>query len=83
MFYALLFPGLLGAVLSARSRKRRMRSVLALLALLAVLTLWLPACGGGSSTPHNPGTPVGQSNVTVTATGSGITHTVSVTLNVQ
>jgi subtilase family serine protease len=83
MFYALLFPGLLGAVLSARSRKRRMRSVLALLALLAVLTLWLPACGGGSSTPHNPGTPVGQSNVTVTATESGITHTVSVTLNVQ
>ncbi len=82
MFYALLFPGLLGAILSAGSRNRRARAVLVLLALLAVLTLWLPACGG-SSTPHNPGTPVGQSNVTVTATQSSITHTVAVTLNVQ
>jgi hypothetical protein len=33
--------------------------------------------------PHNPGTPVGQTNVTVTATSSSISHTFTFNLNVQ
>ena len=82
IFYALLAPGLFGLVICAGRRKRSMLATLGLLSLLAALTLWMPACGG-SSTPHNPGTPVGQTNVTVTATLSNISHKVAVTLNVQ
>jgi subtilase family serine protease len=86
--YALLLPGFLGLVLPAANRKRALGSVLPVLMMLVLLTLWLPACGGsgnggtGAGT-HDTGTPVGQKNVTVTATESGVTHTVTINLNVQ
>jgi len=85
LVYALLFPGLFGLLLSAGHRKPTVCKILGFLAVLAVLTLWMPACGGsgGGGGTHNPGTPVGQTSVTVTATLSSISHTISMTLNVQ
>jgi subtilase family serine protease len=87
-FYALVLPGMVGLVMSAGNRKRTWRGMrlLGLVAVLALSTLWMPACGGGGSTPSNPGTPTGTSNVSVTATTGGtgaITNTVTVTLTVQ
>ncbi len=88
IFYALLLPGLMGLVVPATGRKRTLRRML-LLSLFAVLagsTLWMVACGGGSSTPTNPGTPTGSTTVTITAATSGanpLSHPVTVTLNVQ
>jgi hypothetical protein len=85
LFYALLLPGVLGLVVSAGNRKRTLRGMrlLSLIALLALSTLWMPACGGGSSTPSNPGTPAGTSTVTVKATAGPLTHSVPVTLTIQ
>ncbi len=84
IFYALLFPGLVGLVLPSGRRKRTLRVVLGLLAVFTVVTLWMPACGGSSGGGnHNPGTPVGQTSATVTASESGISHTVTINLNVQ
>jgi subtilase family serine protease len=87
-FYAILLPGWLGLVVSARSRKRTRRGIrlLSFIAALVLSTLWMPACGGGSSTPRNPGTPTGTSNVTVMASTGGATplmHTATITLTVQ
>jgi hypothetical protein len=64
---------------------------------LRTMSLWIVACGvvfsligcggsgGGNSTPTNPGTPAGTSNITITAnvTGSSSTQTASVQLTVQ
>ena len=87
LFYALVLPGFLGLVLSAGNRKRSLRGVrlLGLIAILAIATLWMPACGGGSSkTPSNPGTPTGTSTVTVTATAGTLQpKNVAITLTVQ
>jgi subtilase family serine protease len=87
LFYALLLPGFLGLVVSAGSRKRTRRSMplLSLIAILALSTLWMPACGGGSSSggTSNPGTPAGTSSVTVTATAGSLTHSAPVTLTIQ
>jgi len=88
IFYALLLPGFLGLVVSVGNRKRARRGIrlMSLVALLAFSILWMPACGGGSSMPSNPGTPAGTSSVTVTATTGGtspLTHTATVTLTVQ
>jgi len=88
IFYALLLPGMLGLVVSAGSRKRRLRGMrwLGLIAMLALCTLWMPACGGGSSAVSNPGTPAGTSNVVVTATTGGtsaLSHPVTVMFTVQ
>jgi subtilase family serine protease len=87
LFYALLLPGLLGLAVSAGNRKRTLRGLrlLGLIAALAVSTLWMPACGGGSSTTtqSNPGTPTGNTTVTVTATAGSLKHSVQVTLAVQ
>jgi hypothetical protein len=86
-FYALLLPGFLGLVVSAGNRKRTLRGVrlLGLIAVLAVAALWMPACGGGtsSSTPTNPGTPTGSSPVTVTAAAGTLKHSVPITLTVN
>jgi subtilase family serine protease len=84
IFYALLLPGLLGLVVSAGNRKRTLRGLrlLGLIAVVAVSTLWMPACGGGSST-HDPGTPTGSSTVTVTAAAGSLSHPVQITLTVQ
>jgi len=85
LFYALLLPGLLGLVVSAGSRKKTPRGLrlLSVIALLALSTLWMPACGGGSSTPSNPGTPAGTSTVTVTATAGSFSHKANITLTIQ
>jgi pseudomonalisin len=85
IFYATLFPALLGLLWPASRRKSRARTIVSFVAVLLLLMLWLPACssssGGGGH--HDPGTPVGQTNVTVTATSSTISHTITVNLNVQ
>jgi subtilase family serine protease len=91
LFFAMLIPGLLGLVVSTVGRKQTSRGVrlLSLIAMLAFSTLWLPACGGGSSSgpPSNPGTPAGTSpNVMVSATTGGSTplvNPVAVTVVVQ
>jgi pseudomonalisin len=88
IFYALLIPGFLGFVSMTANKKRPQSGVrlLTLIAVLALSTLWMPACGGGSSTPSNPGTPTGTSTITVTATTGGTTplsHPTAVTLTVQ
>jgi subtilase family serine protease len=87
LFYALLLPGFLGLV-SVGNRKRTLRGMrlLSFIAVLALSALWMPACGGGSGTQSNPGTPTGTSTVTVTATTGGtsaLTHPVTITLSVQ
>jgi subtilase family serine protease len=74
-FYALLLPGLFGFVFVAGSRTRGIR-LLSLIVVLGFSTLWLGACGGGSSTntnPTNPGTPKGTYTVTIGATTGGAT----------
>jgi hypothetical protein len=85
LFYALLLPGFLGLVVSAGSRKRTLRGLrlLSLIAVLALSTFWMPACGGSSGGPSNPGTPAGTSTVTVTATAGSLSHPVTLTLTVQ
>lgn len=88
IFYAMLLPGVFGLLITTGNRKRGLRGarLLSLVAVLALSTLWMPACGGGSSKPSNPGTPAGTSSVIVTATTGGtsaLTHTTTVTLTVQ
>jgi subtilase family serine protease len=88
IFYAMLLPGFLGLLIATGNRKRGLRGarLLSLIAVLALSTFWMPACGGGSSAPSNPGTPAGTSSVTVTATTGGtsaLTHTTTVSLTVQ
>ena len=80
-----------GIFLLGGASRRRMkpgrggRTVLALTAF--AFLLMVAGCGGGSSGGggHNqdPGTPVGSSVVTVTATSGTITHSVPFTLTVQ
>jgi len=87
-FYALLLPGLLGIVIATGSKSKWKRSHRRMLgfAIFCALTLWLPACGGGSGGggTGNPGTPTGQSSVTVSATaGATLSHSVQITLSVQ
>lgn len=85
-FYALMLPGLLGLALSVGNRKsRRVMRILSFVALLSLATLWMPACGGGGSTAQsNPGTPVGSSSVTITATAGSLTAPPTlITLSVQ
>lgn len=80
--YATLLPGLLGIVFVASSRKRSLRSVrfLGLLMVLGFSTIWLGSCGGSSSGPKDPGTPVGTYTITVTGTSGSLTRTTSFTL---
>jgi len=82
--WAAVFPGLL--VLMRRFGKRRRNGIrrLAAFSLLALLLPFGSGCGNTVSLAHpNPGTPTGQSLVTVTATGSGQTATFLLTLNVE
>jgi hypothetical protein len=86
LFYALMLPGFLGLWLSAGNRKsRRAMRLLSFVAVLSLAALWMPACGGGgSSTQSNPGTPVGTSTVTITATAGSLTAPPTIiTLSVQ
>ena len=80
-----------GIFLLGGASRRRMklgrgaRTLLALMAFAFLITI--AGCGGGSSGGggHNqdPGTPVGTSVVTVTATSGSITHSATFTLTVQ
>jgi hypothetical protein len=72
IFYALLLPGLFGVVLAAGSRTRGLR-LLSMIVVLGFSTLWLGACGGGSTNTSltNPGTPKGNYTITVGATTTG------------
>ena len=88
IFYAVLFPGLLGIVVTLGARKRSLNAMrmLVLIALLSVSALWMASCGGSSSSSKNPGTPTGSYPITVTATTGGaspLTSSVKLTLNVQ
>jgi hypothetical protein len=73
IFYAALLPGLLGIMLTFGSRKRSLRGmrVLGLIMVLGFSTLWLGSCGGNNSSSSNPGTPVGQYTITISATTGG------------
>lgn len=83
IFYATLFPGLLGIVLVAGSRKGALRGVrfLGLLLVLGFSTLWVASCGGSSSS-KSPGTPTGTYSITITGTATinGATVTRQVTI---
>jgi subtilase family serine protease len=88
VFYALLVPGLMGILLTAGQRKPSARGMrlLGLIAALGFSTLWLAACGGGSSSNKNPGTTKGTYTVKLSATSGGtspINNSTQVTLTVQ
>jgi|SRR5579872_189104 len=88
IFYAVLFPGLLGIVVTLGTRKRSLNAMrtLVLIALLSVSALWMASCGGSSSSNKNPGTPTGSYPITINATTGGaspLTSSVKLTLNVQ
>ena len=53
--------------------------------LLASLSLSVMGCGGGNSSPSNPGTPAGSYTISVNASDSagGPQHAVSIALSVQ
>jgi hypothetical protein len=83
IFYATLFPGLLGIVLVASSRKRSLRGVrlFGLLMVLGFSTIWLGSCGGSSSSSKkDPGTPTGSYTITVTGTSGSVTSSATFTL---
>jgi len=88
-YYALWMMGsglALGGVFLIGVPRRRRWTVWTSLMVLALLVT-LPGCGGGSSgssSHQDPGTPVGMTTVTVTATAaSGPSHTTTFLLNVQ
>jgi len=89
VFYALLVPGLLGILITAGQRKPSARGMrlLGLIMVLGFSTLWLGACGGGSSSSNkNPGTTKGTYTVKLSATSGGtnpISNSTQVTLIVQ
>ncbi len=71
VFYAVLFPGLMGIVVTIGGRKRSLSAIrmLVLITLLGVSAMWMSSCGGSSSSSNsNPGTPAGSYPITVTAT---------------
>jgi len=89
LFYALLLPGLLGLVSTAR-RRRTLTSVrlLILIAVLGIPALWL-ACGGsggghsGGGGGGGGGTPTGSSVVTVSASNGTLKPSTTIKLVVQ
>lgn len=85
--YVLIAPGLFGLlVFPRRWRRHRAAWRLMLTLLLAFVLLGMLSCGGGGgSSPSNPGTPTGNSTVTVTAATADhvLSHSVTVTLAVQ
>jgi subtilase family serine protease len=64
------------------SRRRAWGRLLSLLAVSCLITI--VSCGGSSNSGGgDPGTPTGSSAVTVTATSGALSHTATITLNVQ
>jgi hypothetical protein len=69
-------------VVLSGSRRRAWARLLSLLAVSCLITI--VGCGGSSNSGGgDPGTPPGSSTVTVTATSGTLTHTATITLNVQ
>jgi subtilase family serine protease len=88
IFYAVLFPGLLGIVATIGTGKRSLSAIrmLVLIALLGMSAMWMTSCGGSSSSNKNPGTPIGNYPITVNATTGGASPIQSLykfTLSVQ
>jgi subtilase family serine protease len=85
IFYATLFPGLLGIVFVAASRKNSLRGVrvLGMVMVLGFSTMWLGSCGGSSSGTKDPGTPTGTYSITVTGTATANGATVSRQTTIQ
>lgn len=86
IFYAALFPGLLGILFTAGSRRRSLRGMrfLGLIVALGFSTLWLASCGGSSTTNASGGTTPGKYSVNVSAASSGTpTQTATFQLVVQ
>jgi Pro-kumamolisin, activation domain len=89
IFYAVMLPGLFGIMFTLGARKRSLRGarMLGLIMVLGTSTMWLGSCGGSNnSSSSNPGTPKGNSSVTINATTGGaspITASLPVTLSVQ
>ena len=80
-FALVLFPSFCANSIAISLRRRGLLSSLTLV-LFAVLCL--AACGGGGyNAPSNPGTPKGTYTLTVTGTSSGVSHTLTLTLNVN
>jgi hypothetical protein len=82
--------GLFGLILAGTSKKRSRQMALVLGMLVLMMTITFVGCGGSSSsnttppaTTTTPGTPAGSYPITVTATASGITHALNVTVVVQ
>ena len=75
VFFAVLLPGLFGMIFLAGSRKGYSRGAMRMVTLIVALgvsTLWLSSCGGSTSSSNsNPGTPAGNSTITVSATTGG------------
>jgi hypothetical protein len=72
VFYALLFPGLIGVVF-IRRRAAGLR-ILSLVVALGFSTLWMGSCGGSSNSNSgltNSGTPPGNYTFTISATTGG------------
>ena len=84
-YYLALWGGipLVGVFVIGIPRKRR-AMFLAALVVLGLLLL-IPACGGGggSGGNHDPGTPMGTSTVSVTATSGTLSHNTTFQLVVQ
>lgn len=90
VFYAALFPGLVGIMFTFTSRRRRLGGVriLGLIMALGFSTLWLGSCGGSNSSQKNPGTTPGNYTITINSNSgsgqiSGATSQIQVTLAVQ
>jgi subtilase family serine protease len=89
IWYAVLLPGLLGIFFTAGSKRApRALRLLSFIVVLGLSTLWLGACGSGSSNkpPPDPGTPKGNYTLTINATTGGaspVTGTTTVALTVN
>jgi subtilase family serine protease len=85
IFYAALLPGLFGIMFTLGLRKRSQRGMrlAGLMMVLGCSTLWLGSCGGGSSTPKDPGTLKTTYTLTVKGTAGNATSTTTFQLTVQ
>lgn len=81
--YALLFP-VLAMMFVIAARRRQELCGLQLLGLLIVLmaATELTSCGGGSKPAGNPGTPVGTSTASVSASGGSANHAANLTITI-
>jgi len=77
-------------ILAASARSRGLRVIRFVApALLGLVLMVVAGCGGGSQSTHgtpsqtNPGTPIGNYTITVTASSGNTTHTTTVTLTVN